>query len=389
MASEILAPIVSGLITGAVGSASNAAAKGINRAAQAITRPRRRQRARRQRQPPTRGNRRRNGPRQRRIKAPTAVGTIATTGAPKVGSGPATSHLPVMHREYIFNVESSSTFNTWTFPLQPGDPVTFPWLARMANLYERYKMRRCTFGYEPCCASTAIGSVVLAFDYDAEDSAPSSFLDATSIEAAVHGQVWAPLANQVDPNRVHGSFAKLYTRNGQIEGTDLKTYDGGALILGVSDCSGDGDLIGRLFVDYVIELHTPQGAGDDHTVLYATCETGLTATSLLDTVVSDPDSLATGTFRFDEVSSVFYWPHSGDFLINWKMVGTDLVGNMNWTACDGEYGDLFIYNIGTVKMGASTARVNRGDVFKPEITSATTITDISWNIVPALFHDNF
>lgn len=380
MATELLAPIVAGLVAGGIQKGARGASNAIAHA----TTPNPQRQARRQARKAKRATTRRQKVKSHQVRAPTAIGTIATTSPPKVGSNRAGSPLPVTHREYIYNVESSQAFNTWTFPLQPGDPTTFPWLRRMASLYERYRMCRCFFGYEPCCASTTVGSIVLCPDYDAEDAAPTSFLQATSNVAAVHGQAWSPLQCIIDPRKVHGSFQRLYTRTGNA-GTDLKTYDGGNLNLGVSDFADDGTLVGRLFVDYTLELHTPQGAGSEILCSVAVFAEALSASTLIGDLTDESD-WREGTLAFDYDGTNYTWPGHGEFWLTGSLTGTDLVGSFDFvTNGGGTWTELFSTGTTTRKSICCACRVEAGDIFSPKITSATTVTQADWTFVSSDF----
>jgi hypothetical protein len=81
----------------------------------------------------------------------------------------------ITNREYIGDVISANpnTFSYTTYPLNPGQNATFPWLASIASNFESYRFRGLVFEYKSMSAdalnsvNTALGSVVLSVQYDA------------------------------------------------------------------------------------------------------------------------------------------------------------------------------------------------------------------------------
>jgi hypothetical protein len=78
-------------------------------------------------------------------------------------------------------------------------------------------------------------------------------VDLFQISGAAEGPIWEPLKLTVKPSQL------LFTRNGNITGADLKTYDAGRFIAACSN-TADTSIKGELFVTYDIELHIPQSA---------------------------------------------------------------------------------------------------------------------------------
>lgn len=307
----------------------------------------------------------------RRVRAPAAVGTVSMTKAPGVG-GSGSRPLVVSHREYIYSVESSQALNSWTFPIQPGDPVTMPWASHMTNLYERYRIRSMNFEYEPNCASTTVGTVIISPSYDANDAAPATFEEATSKMGAVHGQVWTPMSCTLDPNRIHGQMQRLSCRKGTEADTDIKTYDGGNVHLCVVDCADDGTLIGRLGVNYELELHTPVGATESYLDLISSANSGLTGADPLPDLSDDSGEY--GDLYFDATGGKNYWRVPGEYLVIVRVTGTVM---SSWTHanCGGEWNSIYANFDTGGESGwmAAACRVQAGDILDIRLT-ATTVT---------------
>lgn len=185
--------------------------------------------------------------------APVAIGKQISLNGPRYRSGNVDGMMLVTHREYLGEIAGSTTFGAVSYPINPGLGSSFPWLAGIANSYEKYRIRRMSYEFVNIAATSERGRVTLAVDYDVLDAVPSNKVDLFQISGASEGPIWEPLTLQVKPSPL------LYTRNGSLSGVDLKTYDAGRFIAAVSNAA-DTSIKGELFVTYEIELHIPQAA---------------------------------------------------------------------------------------------------------------------------------
>lgn len=60
-------------------------------------------------------------------------------------------------------------YQNYSFPINPRYASTFPWLSRIAQCYDMYRINSLTFRYQPTCPTTREGEVVMFFDYDPSD----------------------------------------------------------------------------------------------------------------------------------------------------------------------------------------------------------------------------
>jgi hypothetical protein len=124
-------------------------------------------------------------------------------------------------------------------------------MAGIANSFECYKILSMSFEFVSIAATSERGRIALAFEYDALDANPTNKVDLFQIAGASEANVWSSTSLQVKPS------SKLFTRVGTVASSDLKTYDHGKVIAGVSN-TATAAVVGELFVTYVIELITPQ-----------------------------------------------------------------------------------------------------------------------------------
>jgi len=167
--------------------------------------------------------------------------------------------------ERILSVAGNTTFGVvGNVACNPGLSDSFPWLSGHAQLYERYKIHKLVYHYKSLKAATTNGQVLLSFDYDTLDSAPTTAVEVAQSTVYESDRVWEcfSLHIPVDPNRV------LFTRSGSIGSADAKTYDFGRMYVSAEGCD-DTSNQGFIEVEYDIECFDKQtgsspslGAGD-------------------------------------------------------------------------------------------------------------------------------
>jgi hypothetical protein len=171
--------------------------------------------------------------------------------------------LRVRHREYVGDVSSSGTsFNSSQFcVMNPGDPASFPWLAPIAASFERFRVINLRFMYIPTCSTTTAGSVILAFDTNAQRTPPSTKVAMLEYEDSCRGAPWLETSLIAHPpkEKLYTLYGNNYSASsliGSISSTvDIKTYAAGQLLVG---CDGVAQAtVGEVHLEYEIELTDP------------------------------------------------------------------------------------------------------------------------------------
>lgn len=155
--------------------------------------------------------------------------------------------------ERIATIPGSVSFaNATSITCNPALAASFPWLSGHAALFENYKIHRLVYRYKNLKGTASAGNIILSFDYDTLDAAPSSAVAATQSTHYIDGAPWRIFQLQVPTNN-----RILFTRVGAITGADLKTYDMGALHISTEGCADTSDH-GYLEVEYDIEFFNKQ-----------------------------------------------------------------------------------------------------------------------------------
>jgi hypothetical protein len=159
--------------------------------------------------------------------------------------------------EYIGDIRSSGeAFALNTFNLNPGDSLSFPWLSTIAPAWEYYKVDSMRLIYKPNCASTTVGTLAIAVDYDMGDSAPANKQDLAEFRPYVSGVPWSTEIVYQVPRyflNLHNN-GKLLVRSPADAITNLT--DLGILYVMTQDVLSG--FLGELYIDYDLILINQQ-----------------------------------------------------------------------------------------------------------------------------------
>ncbi len=167
----------------------------------------------------------------------------------------------VVNDEYIGELAGSVAFAYTAYPLNPGQATTFPWLSKLAALYEKYRFLYFEFYYAREVTEFAnngqAGKVMLHLDTNSSDSPPSSKNQVLDTYPHVDGMPCEYLCLSLDTPLLRSKTDAFFVRPGPLPGgSDIKTYD-----LGILYASTNGNTttttVGELRVRYAVELLIP------------------------------------------------------------------------------------------------------------------------------------
>jgi len=229
--------------------------------------------------------------------------------------------IRVKHKEFVDNVVGTADFTVAeAIALNPGLVASFPWLASIANNYEQYRVNMMKFCYLTRTGTNVPGSVLMAPDYDAADSPPSSEVIMSNYQNISEDAPWKDNCCVLSPTAMHSLGPKKFVRNSDVSSTDIKTYDVGNFFLATVD--GTAVNWGKLWVEYDISFFVPQLSpnGPSSTALGGSIQGGGTqnAANPLGT-----GSTASGGFKgFTVTNSVITFTALGTFLMVVELTGT-------------------------------------------------------------------
>lgn len=180
---------------------------------------------------------------------------------PQFGSSPNTVHI--RHREYLGDIVSSATagaFNVQTFSINPGQSASFPWLSNVVNVnFQQYRINGMLFEYRSMSAdalnstNTALGSVIMATDYDSADSAFTSKAQMENTEFGISSKPSCSMIHAIECARSQTAISELYVRPGNVPANaDIRLYDLGKFYIATTGMQGASVNLGELWVSYDI-----------------------------------------------------------------------------------------------------------------------------------------
>lgn len=191
------------------------------------------------------------------VRAPVAQSRIKTTPAPRVERSKNNGDIVVCHREFIGDIPGSVDFAVNAFGVNPGLSSTFPWLSQQASQYESYRFRRLNFDFQTMSSTATPGTVMAAVDYDPADSAPVSKTQLAAYRKFVRSAPWQDFANRSLKEDLTKRKSYFVRRGTLTAGQDIQLYDTGNLFLATQG-QADAAAVGELYVEYEVELMTPQ-----------------------------------------------------------------------------------------------------------------------------------
>nr|WEU70949.1 MAG: coat protein [Hangzhou narna-like virus 2] len=245
--------------------------------------------------------------------------------------------------------------------INPGLPYLFPWLSLMAQLYESYIFHSLKFEFQTTSATTAIGSLILAVDFDAADNPPSSKTEMLSYEGAVRTAPWESVTYTCSMADLRKFGVNRYVRSGVLApNLDIKTYDVGNLFIGAQGMQ-TAAIVGELYVHYDVTLQTPQFAAD----IANQFSSKVLATGNLSNPLTGATITGSLPIRLRDGNSIWF-DRAGEYILEFEFNGTDVntediftigVGSTVANGTSAQLSQEFLGNVGGT-YGSATWRVN-------------------------------
>lgn len=194
-------------------------------------------------------------------------GSGSTDYVPSLSNTGSRGSVRIQHREYLQDVNSSTSFVNTPFVLNPSNSACFPWLSNMALNFQEYKFHGLVFHYVSLSAealnstNTALGAVIMSTDYNAASKPYASKAAAENSEYTVSTKPSCSLVHGIecDPmmtvNQGH-LYISPYANGTAPTGEDPKTYNMGTFQFMTQGSQAVAN-IGELWVSYDVELIKP------------------------------------------------------------------------------------------------------------------------------------
>jgi len=294
--------------------------------------------------------------------------------------------------EYIGEVLSSTGFATTQYSANPGQPNTFPWGNRISQLYEEYEFEFLEFYYKREVSEFAtagtVGKVMLSFDYDASDIAPTTKQIVEDTVPHADGMPADPVIRlPIDCARMKKNPGKFVRPGAQPANTDIKTYDCGNLYVSTSGNQSTGATLGELHVRYRVKLSEPileagivQGGA-----MHFTSLTASTANNFAGAVLQPgASSQLIGNIKLSTANTVTFGTGiPGNYFLALSVSASSSVGIINYGSVTGGVSALpDLFDASGVTNAANYALSNAGStVYAAMISIAVNVTNAGGTLV--------
>jgi hypothetical protein len=260
--------------------------------------------------------------------APVAFTRVVKTNRPSIRTM-RNGDCRIVHREYIADISAGagapSAFNLSSFPINPGQVLTYPWLSKIAANYESYMFNALRFCYETEAATSLGGTLVLSVDYDASDAAPLDKKSAMAYRGSVRSAPWKACCHSSILEDLRKSKTNFVRPGAQPANTDIKTLDVGNLFVVSQGVSTAAAVLGELWVEYDVLLMTPvyDGVGSSVIVGGSALNAGGTAQTAANPFGTDGDSTDIQSVGFSvDNASLLNFQYVGLYLVAFNCSGT-------------------------------------------------------------------
>lgn len=240
----------------------------------------------------------------------------------------------VRNSELITSISGSMALSSKSYPLNPGLSVTFPWLSEIACQFQHYRFHSLRFRYVTRTGTSEKGSIILSPEYNPEDMAPTTEGEASNTQDAVEDVIWKDLICELDPSSMFPLGSRKLIRVNNIA-KDLNLYDCGNMHV-VTTGEDSSDEIGKLWVDYDVELFVPQSTRNDtfhvQNAAFFFQAAQILATTVPEVALSDSSTFVNTIPGLYESEGVYTFPR-GAYALTYS--GT-------WQDTDAEYHSLSI-----------------------------------------------
>nr|UJQ92725.1 MAG: putative capsid protein [Narnaviridae sp.] len=199
------------------------------------------------------------------VKGNSLMAGLAGPTIPKF-SGDGRRGVRLTEREFLGNiacgtvVSGSSVFTNQTFDLNPTNTSTFPWLSKIATLFDQWDPHGIVFEFITTSStfngtSQALGAVIMATDYDAEASNYSSKQEMENADYACSSVPSANLVHGIECDPKERPLPVMYTtvRNGLRNFSSLGDFQ-----IATQGCSVSNVVLGELWISYDITFYKKQ-----------------------------------------------------------------------------------------------------------------------------------
>jgi len=179
--------------------------------------------------------------------------------------------IRITEREYLGDIFSgplsngASQFNVQSYPINPAQPLTFPWLSPIAAEFEQWEPLGMVFEFKSTSStfnggSQALGTVIMGTDYDPMARLAVSKVQLENMDYSDSCKASSDMMHGIECAPLERSDNLMLCRPGPIVATNdsLRFYDLGTFQVATQGCSAANVNLGELWVTYDVVFYKKQ-----------------------------------------------------------------------------------------------------------------------------------
>jgi len=233
--------------------------------------------------------------------------------------------------ERIASLNGSVALTTTQFSLNPANSTTFPWLNKIASLYERYEFEQLEFYFQHDVSGFATqgqtGLVYLSALYDAASPAWTTETQIVDSDPRVFGMPNENMCLTLAPQGMHPGKIPKFCRPGILPGgADIKEYDAGNLFVSTVGEANTSE-VGKLQVKGRVKLFdrildpSQLAAPQNNQVSWFTSNGAETTNTTIDKTLAVATANANGLNVVNTAGSMV--PPAGNYLVDIVVASQD------------------------------------------------------------------
>jgi len=303
----------------------------------------------------------------------------------------------VKHTEFLGFVTSTTGFALQTYPFQPGNSVSFPWLSNIAANFSEYRVNGAIVVFksnltDAVASFSLMGTVSIAAEMNPSSTAPVSFVQleqlkfCMALKPSIDGM--API--ECDP-KLHRN--QYFVRTAAVpSGSSINDYDHCNIYVSTYGMPSAGVSLGRLYITYDVDLMEPKLLSTSAGQLTSMFDfQSITSSSPFNSSQTVVDSIG---MSFSSTTMTFPPSVSGDFIVSYSYTGAVGVtlSTPSLTYSNMQLSTLPVFETGTSSLASTqivppvgtgaVSAVYRWIVYKPNVGTIGTITFPTVGMVP-------
>lgn len=208
------------------------------------------------------------------VKSNSFMKQITVSGPPAIHRNPD-GGITIPHKEYLGDLvtsEDAGGFKIQKFRVNPGDPVTFPWLANLARNYQQYRLKGVVFCFKSSASNAlpasdyGIGIVAMMSEYNVESPPPGGKIEMLNSFFASECRQTESIIHPIECDRTQTTLPVMFIRHGNTSDKDSRFTDWCNFYIATQGGPTASVNIGEIWVSYDIELMKPitSSSGGDY-----------------------------------------------------------------------------------------------------------------------------